>query len=288
MKIFITGVNGFVGSSLAEYLFKPGITISGCSRGNNPGEVLQEKVKEFYRLQLNKEFSPKIFEGKDIVIHCAYSSDPKDILNTNINGTRQWYEAAEKAGVKTQLFFSSCSAGKQAKSRYGLIKHELETFFLENKEPVIKPGLILGNGGLFLKMINLIKSLPVAPLVDGGKYTVPVISMDSVAQATEKILRNPKPAIYNIFQPDSVKIKDLMKIIKRVLDKKCFFFPFPLPVLKNLARLSAKLKLSVPISTDSLIGLKELHLQKLPSSLKEMGIQDPDPESIIRHIINGI
>jgi nucleoside-diphosphate-sugar epimerase len=234
---------------------------------------------------LNQPAPANLFSGQDAVIHCAYSAEKKDIRNTNIAGTRQWYEAAKKAGVRTQLFFSSCSALERAKTDYGIIKFKLENYFLQQGEPVIKPGLILGTGGLFMTMIRLIKSLPVVPLVDGGRHRVPIISMETVIKVTEKVLIYPRPGTCNLYQPEFVKMKFLMKIIRKVLDKRCFFFPFPSALIKTIAMLFEMFKIPLPISTDSLTGLKEFRRLKEKSSLSKLGITDPDPETLIRGII---
>ena len=284
MNIFITGVNGFIGSHLAKHLQAKGHKICGGSVETAMRPDLIPVLSGYNQLFLNQEFEPGIFNSIDVLIHCAYSYERKNIKSTNIEGTKKWFCAGRDMGVKRHIFLTSYSAKAGSKSDYGFIKYELENFFLQEKQLVVRPGLVLGNGGIFRKMSQVLKRFPVIPLIDGGNYEVPIISVEAVCLAVKKILSQPGPAQFQLFQEELVSMKHLLRRMKRQSGARCFFLPipafFPLLFLKTLEIL----RIPFPIKSGSLIALKENQELAHTSSLKQMGIQDKPLSEILENI----
>ena len=285
MKIFIIGINSFIGSCFAKYLKKQGIEIFGSSRALEPNEDLKPVVSSYFQLYLNQEFDTKLFYNMDIIIYCVHSHKNKDNIKLNIEGTKKWYYAARKEGVDKHLFLTSYSAKENSLSEYALIKYKLETFFLKEKQFVIRPGLVLGNGGLFLRMKKMIKGYPFLPLLDGGNYKVPIISIWALCETLYDIIKNPKSVTYNIFQKEMVTMKELFQEIRLQLHSKCFFPPvnsiFPLIFLKSLEFF----KIPFPIKSSSIIALKENQELSVKSSLDEIKVCDISLREIIQRLI---
>jgi len=283
MKIFIIGINSFIGSCFAKYLKEQGIEIFGSSRALEPKEDLKPIVSSYFQLYLNQEFDTKLFYNIDVIIYCVHSH--KDNVKLNIEGTKRWYYAAIKEGVNKHIFLTSYSAKANSLSEYALIKYELETFFLKEKQFVIRPGLVLGNGGLFLRMKKMIKSYPFLPLLDGGNHKVPIISIWGLCKALVNIIENPKSMIYNVFQEEMVTMKEFFKEIRLQLHSKCFFIPInsilPLFFLKSLEFF----KIPFPIKSSSIIALKENQELSVKSSLDEIKVYDISLREIIQRLI---
>jgi len=284
MNIFITGVNGFIGSHLAKHLRAKGNKIYGGSAKTVARPDLKPVLSGCSRLLLGRDFDPGIFKNIDVLIHCAYSYERKNIKSTNIEGTKKWFYAGRDMGVKRHIFLTSYSAKPGSKSDYGFIKYELETFFLQEKQLVVRPGLVLGNGGIFRKMSQVLKRFPVIPLLDGGSYDVPIISVEAVCRAIEKILSNPGPVQYQLFQEELVSMKHLLREMKRQAGARCFFLPipsfFPLLFLRTLETL----RIPFPIKSGSLIALKENQELAHTSSLEQLGIRDKPLSEILENI----
>ncbi len=112
MNIFITGVNGFIGSNLARYLLRMCHHISGSVRKTSDLSFLNELKVDLFTGDLNdEEFLLNCFKGQDIIYHvAALASDWGSIntfYNTNVRGTMNVAKAASKAGVKRLIFVSS-------------------------------------------------------------------------------------------------------------------------------------------------------------------------------------
>lgn len=73
MRIFITGVAGFLGANLAEYYLKKKFTVSGCD--NLVGgslENLEGLNVNFHKGNCeNLNFMNKVLKDHDVVIHAA-------------------------------------------------------------------------------------------------------------------------------------------------------------------------------------------------------------------------
>lgn len=285
MKVFIVGINSFIGSCFAKYLKERNIEIFGSSRSSEPNEELKPFVSSYFQLYLNDEFDSKIFSNIDVIIYCAHSHKNKDNIKLNIDGTKKWYYAARKESVDKHFFLTSYSAKENSLSEYALIKYELETFFLKEKQFVIRPGLVLGNGGLFLRMKKMIKSYPFLPLLDGGNYKVPIISIWALCEILYNIIKNPKSMTYNIFQKKMVTMKELFQEIRWQLHSKCFFVPIdsilPLIFLKSLEFF----KIPFSIKSSNIIALKENQELSVKSSLDEIKICDISLREIIQRLI---
>src|SRR5262245_18175416 len=89
-------------------------------------------------------------DGVDVVIHTAHDFTPSAI-NTNVKGTLAMEGAAAIAGVERQILISSLSARPDAISEYGRSKLMQEEHFIRNNHTIVRPGTVLGIGGLFGK-----------------------------------------------------------------------------------------------------------------------------------------
>ena len=114
MKILITGVAGFIGSNLAEYLLRDGHEIIGI---DNLSYGLIEQVPSkvnFHQIDiLNKSIYP-LFDGVDIVFHLAAKNciadcqlDPFETAAINVSGSVNVFEGAKKSNVKKVIYAES-------------------------------------------------------------------------------------------------------------------------------------------------------------------------------------
>jgi UDP-glucose 4-epimerase len=119
MKVFVTGVNGFVGSYLCKQLLKDGHRVVGLSRSTKNRTRLESIIDNdkfsFYKGDIrNKELMSDIMnkEKFNTVFHLSslvpYLED-KDFVGVNIIGTQNVLEAAKKSGVKDFVYSSSIS-----------------------------------------------------------------------------------------------------------------------------------------------------------------------------------
>ena len=113
-KILITGVAGFIGSNLADYLLKKGYDITGID--NLSYGVIEQVPQEinFYKMDIRSHNIYKLFKGIDVVYHLAAKNcifdcqlDPVETADINITGTINVFEACKKADVKKVIYAES-------------------------------------------------------------------------------------------------------------------------------------------------------------------------------------
>jgi len=132
MKYFITGINGFIGFSLAKRLVDLGHDVSGIDNMNHYYDVSLKAAREHL---LEEEWGVTTYHGSivkqsdmnrldevikevkpDAVIHlAAYAGirnsleNPHIYVNNNINGTQNVIDICEKYGIKKVLYASTSS-----------------------------------------------------------------------------------------------------------------------------------------------------------------------------------
>lgn len=132
MKIFITGVAGFLGSNLANFYIDKGYNVVGCDNLIGGDEENVNRKVEFHRADCeNLDYISKIMQGSDIVCHtAAYAHEglsnisPTLICNSNVTGSVSVFTAAVKNNVKRIVYCSSMA-------RYG----DIEMPFNESDVP---------------------------------------------------------------------------------------------------------------------------------------------------------
>lgn len=120
MRVFITGICGFLGSHLAEQLLKQGHTVSGndnllCGDEENVDTVLEfyhhVDCRDFGAMEkILKDFSP------DVVVHCAATAheglssfSPSFITKNIYEASVATFSASISAGAKRIVYMSSMS-----------------------------------------------------------------------------------------------------------------------------------------------------------------------------------
>lgn len=252
MRVFITGINGFIGRHLAAFLVEEGYVLSG-SIGKRRLDPSIKGVAEVHALPFGSTFDRAILRNIDVLIHCAHDFDPRR-GGCVIEGTRSVAEAARANGTRVQVFMSSLSARPDAIGEYGATKWQLERYFREVGGVIVRPGTVIGDGGIFGRIIWLVKTLPIVPLLDGGRARMYLIGIRDLCRATAALLKEPVPGEHNFYYPDAVTLRDLMRITCRELHRRRLFVPLPLRLLVQLLGILEKTGIRLPIDSENLKG----------------------------------
>lgn len=119
MNYLITGGAGFLGINLVRYLHNRGHEITSLDIADFDYPDMNDKIKIIKGDIRNLDDVDKAVNGNDIIIHTAAALPlykPEDIFSTDIDGTKNLLNAAEKSGVKRFIHISSTAV-------YGIPDH---------------------------------------------------------------------------------------------------------------------------------------------------------------------
>ncbi len=121
MRIFVTGVNGYIGAVLSPYLLERGLSLVGLDTGYYRDGWLYSDNKrlaaEPYTIHKDlRRITERDLEGCDAIVHLAeLSNDPLGQNNPEVThkinhrGSVALAEAARRVGIRRFVYTSSCS-----------------------------------------------------------------------------------------------------------------------------------------------------------------------------------
>ncbi|MEW6221766.1 MAG: GDP-mannose 4,6-dehydratase [Candidatus Hadarchaeota archaeon] len=129
MRALVTGINGFIGSYLPDFLTAKKMEVFGTVRDAGMGgiEHARDKIK---LIKCNMRSLPEVRNAvkessPDIIFHLAAQSrpdvswiDPVETMDTNVMGTVYLFESVRQLGLDPKILVAGSSA------EYGLIKKD--------------------------------------------------------------------------------------------------------------------------------------------------------------------
>ncbi len=255
-KVAITGSNGFIGSALKQAFIQKGIEVVGLCR--NPR--LENDI-EFDLTNIAK-FS-KIPNDVDTVIHTAYTTTAKDLkqaFQDNISGSKALFDYCHARSIRI-IFLSSCSAHVKAQSFYGKSKYQLEGF-LNINDTIIRPGFVIGDGGIYKRLEQSINKLKFAPLFWGGQQPLQIIHLEDLVTGVMNAYFQNKTGIYNLLHPTSYPLQEFYRQIFIKLKLTPKFIHLPGNLTLAILKLAEFFKIPLPLTSENLLGLKYLQVFK--------------------------
>ena len=253
-KVAITGSNGFIGSSLRQAFIQKGIEVVGLCR--NP--QLENDIK--FELTDIATFN-NIPDDADTVIHTAYTTTAKDLqqsFEANITGSKALFDYSHSRNIRV-IFLSSCSAHPNAKSFYGKSKHQLEGYLNDN-DTIIRPGFVIGDGGIYKRLEQSLRTLKFAPLFWGGQQPLQIIHLENLVQGIVNACLQKKVGAYNLVHPTVYPLQEFYRqiFIKLKITPKFIRLPGNLTLLA--LKVAEILKIPLPFTSENLLGLKYLQV----------------------------
>ena len=275
-SVIITGANGFIGSNLVKHFYEKGWRVLALVH-NLP--TLKLTGVEYYQYDLSTSIDEAIFDKADYLIHCAYikydskaSKASIDSNQININGAKQLISLSKKHRLKHNIFLSSMSAQPEAESNYGKQKFALEKFFVGENDLVIRPGLVLGSGGLFYQMSDFIKKNKLIPLISGGKQPLQTVFIDDLILAIDRAIQKNISGNYTVAEPTAVSYQEFYQALCEKLKIDARFVSVPYFLVDLGVTFFSLLKIRLPITKENLLGLKTLKAVDVTKDLNKFGL----------------
>lgn len=289
MNILVTGATGFIGSEFVSTALAAGHEVQALARRDWTGSPHVPLRQRFFgRLPL--DLPAGCLDGVDAVVHCAAVSDPGERRSRAVNvlGTLALARAAREAGVQTLVFLSSQSARPDAASAYGKSKHEAEQELLALDgidAVVLRPGLVCGRGGLFGRMVGLVRRLPVVPVLAGGALVQPIL-VDDLVQVILRCLEESHALageVYSLGDPEGTTLRGMLGLIAREVSpggKR--LLAVPTAPLAMAVRAAEALRIPLPVNSANLAGASAVQRMDTADDMDRLGVPRRTPAEIVR------
>lgn len=251
-RVIITGARGFIGSQLTTAFARHGWNVTALSR--NPSTDSNNENISHAPYALGEDFA---HEG-DVLIHCAHDGSTALPANFNVGANARLFDQARKAGISKIVFISSLSASADAHSGYGTQKYLTEQLLDFSRDLAIRPGLVVGDGGLYAAIRGSLKRLRIAPIFDGGRQPVYVVAIDDLCATILHMVESNASGLFTIAAPDAVLLRDLYQRIAQVDGLRIYLVRLPYAAMLSIASLCERFGLRLPISAESIRGIRNL------------------------------
>lgn len=246
--IAITGANGFIGKAFVKALVEKNYRIKAFVR-KIPVDKLEGVSYHLYRLE--DALDQTLFEDVDICIHLAFQFEKQEQNGVDVNIFA--VENLKRLSLTQYIFISSFAAASPVTdSYYGKSKLEVETFFKDDL--IIRPALVLGNGGLFGRLKAQLSKTKFVPLLNGGKQIIQIILLEDLVESSIFLMENQAKGIFHLGHGEKIFYKDFISKTAQKLQKQVFFLPISVFLMKIIVAFF-QLFPKPPINKDNLTGL---------------------------------
>lgn len=253
MRVYITGISGFLGINLVRYLLQHGYTdIVGIDRVDfNYPE--RPQIRFFQGDIRDPEAVRQSMEGAHIVIHTAAALplySPEDIFSTDVDGTRLLLEQAHASGVERFIHISSTAVygvpdhhpiyeddPLQGVGPYGQAKVQAEAVCLEFRQrgmcvPILRPKSFVGPErlGVFAILYEWASEGRNFPMIGSGKNRYQLLDVEDLCQAILACMTLDKDMVNDTFNIGAAEFGTMRDDFQAVLDEAGFgkrIIPFP-------------------------------------------------------------
>jgi nucleoside-diphosphate-sugar epimerase len=268
--IAITGATGFIGQAICRYLRACDYSVIELVR--KPLNVQQR----FF--DLTQPVDEQLLDGVEVLVHCAFMAND---VQHNYEGTKALRQAARRCGVGQCIFFSSVSAHASATSLYGKGKLRVEGLFGGDSDVILRPGLVLGAGGLFGEMLRFALQKRVVPLVNGGRQPMQVVGLEAVTESVRQVIENKMRGTYVLANEEQLTYRQFFETIEKVFATRLRYVWVPAGLLKIAIGLASFCKIKLPVTKENLRGLQSMRRMEGEKIFLKSGSQSKRLEDIL-------
>ncbi len=269
--IAITGASGFIGTEMLHYFLNRNYKVTAYVRVI-PKEQLKNVI--YVAFNLLDEKIGGIPDDLNEFLHLAYVSHDENANSETINlNFCKWLKAESEKRKFRVTYVSSFSAHENALSYYGKSKLACEKLFDLNSSLVLKPGLVIGNGGLFARIKKEVLKSKFIFLPDGGQQKLQIIDVHDLCRVVEEGIVHKTAGLFWLAHPEVITLKDIEMQIAQSKGKTPRFINVPLGFILGISKMVNLLGIKLSISVESILGLKSLRTFDTNESIQKLNIQ---------------
>jgi uncharacterized protein YbjT (DUF2867 family) len=248
--VSVFGGTGFLGRRLVRRLAAEGATLRIAVRSPDRARsvlraadldrvtVLRADVRE-------RASVAAAVAGADAVVNAVSAYVEKagaSFESVHEQGAKTLAQEAAAAGVARLVLVSGIGADPQSRSPYIRARGRGELVVREAfpGATIVRPGAMFGPGdALFGRLEDIVRLLPVVPLIGGGATRLQPVYVEDVAEAIVRMLAEPGTAgeTYELAGPGLYTLRELVSFALRLIGKRRLLVPVPFAAAAMQARL---------------------------------------------------
>jgi nucleoside-diphosphate-sugar epimerase len=276
--VLVTGANGFIGSSLIESLIKQGYKVFGTVRKAKALVNSSGNSKNLIELNLESDNlyqdCVKLLPEVDCVVHLAGVAHNKNnskayVDKVNVEATKCIHAWSIYKNVKRFVYISSIGVNGNRSEKpfleidtpnpinfYTLSKQRAEHIIKQSSKNkiefvIIRPPLVYGVNapGNFKKLLDFARNGVPLPLrlVNNKRSLISIGNLVNFISLCVNINNSPKAKnqIFLVSDGRDISTYDLYRILLKSLNKSIWIPPFPVSIMKVVAKLFGKEEQSI-------------------------------------------
>ena len=299
-SIVIFGGAGFVGKHLIRRLTKNGYKIIvPYQRSVQEAKIrllgVTGQVIPFRYSSLDDKRLKSVLNNADICINLKTTYDQKrgNFKDTIFKFNQKLIKILKSSELLMQfIFFSGLGVDidKNSTRSIAIYQSEKEAFKNIDNVIIIRPGVIIGGGDVFLKrLLPIFKMSFFVPLFGDGSVKFQPVFIDDISLALEKIINDNIEGqnIYELSGSKVISYKEFYNYISKCLNKTRVLVPTPLNLIKPLISIAEKTPFSPLTSEQLLLFEKDNIAQNVDKLFKDLEISPQDTLQVTKNIIEN-
>lgn len=247
-QVVIFGGSGFLGKYIVKHLADLGYSVKIFSRNQEKAKQLKlcghpGQIVIVGGYILDESVISQHIKGCDVVVNLIgilNESKTQNFHTAHVDIAEKIAKVAKANAVSLMIHFSAMEVEGNHSSKYAQSKllgdNAVISAFPE--AVIIRPSLVFGEeDSFFNKFAKLASISPFLPLINNGKMKFQPVYVDDLAKFVCYVikLKSHNQKLYHIGGPKVYSIKNLLKLIITVTNRKCLLINIPLPIAKFIA-----------------------------------------------------
>lgn len=286
-RIAITGATGFLGVTLARHFAADERWRVRLLARRSPPPIDSVHPIEAQPYNLEQPVDASMLGGCDVIVHCAHDLTARARgveNNVNYSAAQALIQANEDGPRARLIFVSTLSAHEDSQSEYGRVKYATEQLIDCERHTVLRPGLIIGDGGLFRRMLTQLQSAPCVPLFYFGRRNLQTIWIGDLVKAIELVIAKRADGLIPLCHPEPVGLGDFYASLLVFLNRRVPLIPLPGEPFYWSLRVAEAIGLRLPFSSDNVLGVKHLRCVNPRSALDRLGLDVSDLQTSLQRL----
>ncbi len=263
-RVVVTGATGFIGTALVPRLVALGhlprllVRHLPAARPIPPVELVLGDLTSPASLLA-------AVEGAEAVIHLGAATsagrlDPVLAYRVNVGGATALIEACRATGCRRMVVLSTQHVYLPRCGTYGRTKRIADALFAgaELEVTILRPSLVYGSGsrGVFVKLVGLVRRLPVIPVIGPGTWHLRPVYLDDLATLIVETLTRPDVSgrTYDVGGVERISYNDFLAAICSALGRPCRRVHIPVAFGFALAWALERALANPPLTVDNVYG----------------------------------